>query len=109
MLRRKFLGALTLLGASGLASVATLEANKDSNKSAAHHREAMTVTYAIQGFTCITCAVGLETLLLREKGVLSVKASYSKADAVIEFDPKIVTEASIKSYIHDAGFTARDA
>ena len=65
MIRRKFLGLMTLAGASG---VATLSAAKSIGRKE-------TVLYKVQGFTCITCATGLETLLGREKGVLAVKAT----------------------------------
>jgi hypothetical protein len=31
--------------------------------------EKQTVAYAVKGFTCITCATGLEVMLCRQKGV----------------------------------------
>jgi Cu+-exporting ATPase len=109
MLRRRFLGAMTAIGAGSLASVATVELAKNASATPTHSGNAKTVTYSIQGFTCITCAVGLETLLLREKGVVSVKASYPEAKAVIQFDPSVITEAALMGFIEEAGFTAKEA
>jgi hypothetical protein len=31
-------------------------------------RETKSVTYRIEGFTCVTCAVGLDTMLRDQKG-----------------------------------------
>jgi copper chaperone CopZ len=68
-----------------------------------------TVSYQVKGFTCIACAVGLETMLRQQKGIANVQASYSKASVWIEFDPGLVTEQSLKELISDMGFRAEDA
>ena len=68
-----------------------------------------TVSYQVKGFTCIACATGLETILRQQKGVIKVQASYSKANAWIEFDPGLVTEQSLKEQISDMGFRVEDA
>ncbi len=65
-----------------------------------------TVTYRIRGFYCVTCAVGLDTLLRQKKGVLRSKSSYANATTVIEFDPGVVTEKELKAFIAEMGFTA---
>jgi len=95
MLRRRFIQLMTVAGASGLATLNTLEAG-----------EAKTVAYSVKGFTCITCAVGLETLLRQEKGVLSAKASYPDASVTIRYQPATITEDQLKKYIANMGFTA---
>lgn len=94
MIRRRFIELITL-GTGSLAAIGALEA-----------ADKQTVTYRVTGFTCITCAVGLEELLRREKGVAWAKASYPHANVVIKFDPKEVTEDSLKSYIASMGFKA---
>nr|WP_246301698.1 heavy metal-associated domain-containing protein [Granulicella arctica] len=87
---------MTLAGASSLATL----------KAAAAH-EKKTVTYKVTGFTCITCAVGLETLLQREKGIIAAKASYPDAIATVTYDPKSISEASIVEAIESMGFHAQ--
>ena len=86
---------MSVAGAGNLATLGTLEAH-----------DTRTVTYKVKGFTCITCAVGLETLLQRQKGVVWVKASYPDASATIKFQPGTVTEDQLKAFISDMGFTA---
>jgi copper chaperone CopZ len=96
MIRRKFLGLITLAGASSLATL-----------KAANALEKKTVAYKISGFTCITCAVGLETLLQREKGIIAAKASYPDAIATVTYHPKSISEASIVEAIEGMGFHAQ--
>jgi copper chaperone CopZ len=96
MIRRRFLGLITLAGASSLATF-----------KAANALVKKTVTYKTSGFTCITCAVGLESLLQREKGVIAVRASYPDATARVTYDPKSISEASIVETIESMGFHAQ--
>jgi copper chaperone CopZ len=94
MIRRKFLGMMTLAGA-GVVAMEGMDL-----------AEQKTVTFRIAGFTCITCAVGLETLLEKERGVIRVKASYPESKAAITYHPKLTSEASLVSFIEEAGFKA---
>jgi copper chaperone CopZ len=98
MFRRSFIQRITLASASvGVAAVTTLQAGSSK-----------TVTYRIKGFTCVTCAVGLDTMLQRQKGVVHSKSSYPDATTVIEFDPNLVTEKSLREFIGEMGFTAEE-
>jgi len=65
-----------------------------------------TVTYRIQGFTCVTCAVGLDTLLKDQKGIVRSKSSWPERTAVIEYNPDLITEEKIKEFIQELGFRA---
>jgi copper chaperone CopZ len=94
MIRRKFLGMMTLTGAGVIAMEAMGLTEQKS------------VTFRISGFTCITCAVGLETLLEKERGVTRVKASYPESKAVITYLPKLTSEATLVDFIEEAGFKA---
>ena len=94
MLRRRFIQLMTVAGAGSLATIPALEAS-----------DTKTITYKVQGFTCITCAVGLETLLRQQKGVVWVKASYPDASATIKYQPAAVTEDQLKAFIAEMGFT----
>ena len=93
MFRRNFLRRITLTGAGGLATVGLIQA------------ETKTVTWRVKGFTCPTCAVGLEVMLRDHEGVKQATASYPRAIATIEFDPAVVSEAKLKSFITEMGFT----
>jgi Cu+-exporting ATPase len=88
MFRRNFLQRIAFGASVGLASKRSI------------------VTYRIKGFYCVTCAVGLDTLLQQKKGVLRSKSSYPAATTVIEFDPGVVTGKEIRAFIAEMGFTA---
>lgn len=100
MIRRQFIKMASLAGATSLATLGTLDA--------LDHSVTKTVTWRIRGFTCITCAVGLEVMLRRQKGVKSAQASYPDATVTIQFHPELVSEAALRSFITDIGFTAEE-
>jgi copper chaperone CopZ len=100
MERRRFVQMITLAGAG---SLALAEAAKHGGGAT------RTVAYHVKGFTCPTCAVGLETLLGRQKGVRCVTASYPDAHVVIRYDPGSVTEGQLRALISELGFTAEPA
>jgi Cu+-exporting ATPase len=66
-----------------------------------------TVKYNIEGFTCVTCAVGLDSLLADQRGIVKSKSCYPDRTCVIEYNATLVTEAEIKGYIQELGFKAR--
>ena len=92
IVRRRFIQSI----ACGLGAVEAAQA-------AAHSK---TVKYRIEGFTCVTCAVGLDTLLRDKKGILSSKSSYPERTSVIQYNPDLVNENQIKGYVQELGFTA---
>jgi copper chaperone CopZ len=95
MFRRQFIQLATLAGAGGLSSIGAMAT-----------AEKRTVTFRIQGFSCITCAVGLDVMLERQKGVVKAESSYQEAKTTIVFHPGLVTEAALKASIADMGFRA---
>lgn len=106
MIRRQFIKFATLTGATGLASMGALIAlEKNEEKKAIEATETKAVTWHVHGFTCVTCAVGLEVMLQQQKGVKSAEASYPNATVTIQFHPETVSEASLRSFITDIGFT----
>lgn len=95
MFRRHFLQLMTLAGAGSLARNA--EATQEK-----------TVTYHIKGFSCVTCAVGLDVMLRRNKGILRSHSTYPEAITKIDFEPAVITTETIKSLIAEMGFTAEE-
>jgi hypothetical protein len=93
MFRRNFIQQITLASAGiGLAEASTNQ----------------TVTYHVRGFTCPTCAVGLDTMLRHESGVIQSKSTYPGGITVIEFNPRLTTEKSLKEFISELGFAAEE-
>jgi copper chaperone CopZ len=93
MLRRKVLQYLAISGAGSLAFEA-----KGSTM-------ARTTTYMVKGFSCITCAVGLDALLGNQRGVLTSKSTYPEGKVTVRFDPETIDEKEIESVISELGFT----
>lgn len=97
MFRRAFIQRITLGGIGGVTAIGTVEGS-----------EIRTIAYRVKGFTCVTCAVGLETMLQRERGIISAKASYPEATVIIRFDPELIAENSIKDFIAEMGFSVAE-
>ncbi len=94
MVRREFIQKLTAgSAASGLASAASAD-----KKAAA----TSTVTFQVKGFTCITCAIGLEVVLKGFRGVTAAKAAYPEGNVVVGFDPSATSSDSIRAFINKA-------
>jgi copper chaperone CopZ len=92
MFRRSFIQRITCgMAASGYAAAG-------GNK---------TVTYRIEGFSCVTCAVGLDAMLREHKGIVRSSSSYAAGTTGIEFKPGLVSETQIKAFIEEIGFIAR--
>ncbi len=96
MVRRDFLGRVAQAGIAGLCA---LEAG------CSELRES-TVLFRVNGFTCVTCAAGLETLLGRERGVRHVTATYPEGMARVVYDADATGEAAIAAAIQSMGFRA---
>jgi len=104
MIRRQFLKIATLTGATGLASFGAVQAlREDASPNA---EKTQSVAWHVRGFTCVTCAVGLETLLRREKGVVAASATWPQAMVTIQYHPDVVTQETLRSKITELGFTA---
>ena len=91
MMRRKFIQGIAF-------GVGAAEAATSTRKS---------VIYKIDGFSCVTCAVGLDAMLKDQKGVIGCKSNYPDRTSVIEYNPDLINEQQIKAFIQELGFTAR--
>jgi copper chaperone CopZ len=91
MFRRRFLQLLTMASVSSLASLEAMAATR-------------TVTWFVKGFSCITCATGLDTMLGQQKGITSSKSTYPEGKVTVAFNPDQITEQTIVKFIADLGF-----
>jgi copper chaperone CopZ len=94
MFRRRFLQLMTLASAGGLASVESLAAEPTR-----------TATFQVKGFSCITCATGLDTMLCRQRGIQSSKSNYPEGVVTVCFNPGQISEERIVTSIAELGFT----
>jgi copper chaperone CopZ len=96
MFRRRFLQLVTMASVGGLAPLEAVSA-----------ADGQTVNLSVQGFTCITCATGLDTMLGQQKGILSSKSTYPEGKVTVVFNPKQTNEQAIVAFITDLGFKVR--
>ena len=100
MIRRRFLQMAALSGASALApleAIATTAANT----------AAKTAVFQVKGFSCPTCAVGLDTMFTRTKGIVSSHSTYPEGKVTVAFDPNQTTGQAIVAFITELGFTVQ--
>jgi copper chaperone CopZ len=94
MFRRRFLQLATMASVGGLAPLEGMAAGPSK-----------TLIYMVKGFSCITCATGLDTMLSQQKGITSSKSTYPEGKVAVGFDPKKTNEQAIVSFITSLGFT----
>ena len=95
MFRRRFLQLATLASVGGLASLEVMAAEKGQ-----------TAILHVKGFSCITCAVGLDTMYSRTKGILSSHSTYPEGRVTVRFDPGSIGAEDIRKKLiakHDGG------
>jgi copper chaperone CopZ len=94
MIRRQFIQFVALTGIGALNPLETVAASGPGSK----------LVFQVQGFTCITCAVGLDTLLGKQEGILSSHSTYPEGVVTVVFDPQQSSEEAIRAFIAQIGF-----
>lgn len=64
------------------------------------------LTLKIDGMHCASCAMNIDGELEDTNKIVSVNTNYAKAQAVVEFDPSLISEQAIKDIILKVGYTA---
>jgi copper chaperone CopZ len=96
MFRRRFLQLVTMASVGTLAPVEGMSAGASK-----------IATYRVKGFSCITCATGLDTMLGQQNGIASSKSTYPEGKVTVGFDPHQISEQAIVAFITDLGFTVQ--
>jgi Cu+-exporting ATPase len=104
MNRRKFLNQVMGGMAGTAAGIGLAKVGLNLGEAKAAPIENQSVVCKVRGFTCITCATGLEVMLLEQKGVVRVAASYPEGNVLIGFDGNITSEETLKEFISSCGF-----
>jgi copper chaperone len=94
MFRRQFMQIVALTSVGALNPVESIAAGART-----------TAIFQVKGFTCVTCAVGLDTLLGKEKGIVSSRSTYPEGKVTVIFDPKECAEETIRKFIEEMGFS----
>ena len=62
------------------------------------------IILAIDGMTCSACSNGLEKYLNKQNGVYNAVVNLVMANAMIEYDEKILNQEKIEEFVKQAGF-----
>ncbi len=62
------------------------------------------IILSIDGMTCSACSNGLEKYLNKQKGIISASVNLVMANATVEYDEKMLTQAQIEEFVKQAGF-----
>ena len=65
-----------------------------------------TVTLDVPGMTCSSCPITVKKALTKVNGVLQVKASFEKKEAVVTFDDSKTSVAKLSLATANAGYPA---
>ena len=60
--------------------------------------------YPVTGMSCAACATSVQTILEAQEGVKSASASYASNEAVVEFDPGVVTRDELRKSLTEVGY-----
>lgn len=101
--RRNFLCKVTAVGAAATGG-AVIPAQA-APMALPKVKETRSVTWHVTGFTCITCAVGLEVMLRGMNGVARANATYPANQVSIGYDERLIDEKTLREFISVCGFT----
>ena len=62
------------------------------------------IILSIDGMTCSACSNGLEKYLNKQNGIYEASVNLVMANAVVNYDEKILNQEKIEKYIKQAGF-----
>ena len=62
------------------------------------------IILAIDGMTCSACSNGLEKYLNKQEGIKEANVNLVMANALIEYDEKILNQERIEKFVEEAGF-----
>ena len=91
---------------------ASLVPGLSGNQRGAHFKQGTSSVYRRSAGDCSagagcshqgTCAVALDTMLRQQKGVIRSRSRYPEGTVWIEFEPKSVTDSSLRSFIAEMG------
>ncbi|MGN1328007.1 MAG: heavy metal translocating P-type ATPase [Clostridia bacterium] len=62
------------------------------------------IILSIDGMTCSACSNGLEKYLNKQQGIINASVNLVMANALIQYDDKILNKEQIEKFVEEAGF-----
>jgi mercuric ion transport protein len=79
--------------------------NAANNGPIAQDGDITRATFTVKGMTCASCETTIKLALERTPGVKSAEVSYDRSEAVVDYDPNVVTTDRLRSAINSTGYT----
>lgn len=61
-------------------------------------------TYPVLEMSCAACAVSVESILQHTPGVTNASVNYANQSALVQFDPKVITENGLQQAVQAGGY-----
>jgi P-type Cu2+ transporter len=61
-------------------------------------------SFPVSGMSCASCAVTVENVLKKQKGVLAANANYAMNSVWVEYDPSVSDSRAFQSALHASGY-----
>ena len=61
-------------------------------------------TYKIEGMSCASCAMNIETTLKKQKGINYANVNFAGSNALIEFDADVISLEKIAKRVDSIGY-----
>lgn len=103
-MQRSRITAFTLLLVSAIFVISCGGGSKKQAKDAP--QETARIEVSINGMTCTGCENTIQTNLAKVPGIVSVTASYTLGNALVEYEPAKVDTMKIKEVVDGLGYTA---
>jgi Cu2+-exporting ATPase len=61
-------------------------------------------TFPVLQMGCAACATNVENVLRKQNGVMEASVNFASAEALVEYNPTLVTPENIRQSVQDAGY-----
>jgi len=95
---------LTIINVSVITSSCTSSDKKTEKVIVVKESDIVREKIGVNGMTCVGCEVTLEENISKIEGVVSVKASHTEKEAIIEFDSTKTDINTITKTIKESGY-----
>lgn len=98
---------LLILFALGMLIVSCLMKAKKGNSAIPTDFTRVQLELTVDGMTCDGCEMTIEKGLIKEEGIVDVKADHERSSAIITLDTTIIDRNKVIASIEELGYSAR--
>lgn len=84
------------------------EKTEDEGTRATGSAGQQSATLKLDGMSCASCALAIETALNRADGVKSARVNFAAEKAYVDFDPSLTDRKRLAEVVHDTGYDVKE-